>query len=78
MAKVAEKIAQGLLCCVGGEASHVQVASPLGNFESVGLYLDGLFTLLFVHGRVDINWLFTTGQEFTVHLSEGFFSRPWS
>ena len=57
-----------MLCCVGGEASHVQVASPLGNFESVGLYLDGLFTLLFVYGRVDINWRVGAGQDFSVHL----------
>ena len=63
-----KKLDQVILASVGGEVSHVQVAPPLGNFESVGLFLDGLNSLLLVHGAIDINWRVGAGQEFSVHL----------
>ena len=69
-----KKLNQVILASVGGEVSHVQVASPLGNFESVGLFLDSLNSLLLVHGAIDINWRVGAGQEFSVHLLACFLS----
>jgi len=69
-----EELDQVILLSVGGEASHVQVASPLGNFESVGLFLDGLNSLFLVHGAIDINWRVGAGQDFSVHLLACFLS----
>ena len=73
-----EKLEQVLASSADGEVSHVQGASLLGHFKFGWIYLECFCTLLFVHGCVDIDWLFNTGQNFTVHLFEGQLSGPWS